>query len=69
VKDAKDFKVIGKPHHRVDAIQKVTGAAKYAGDYKFPGMLLHELSGPHHMEQNLYLQILLRLKKLKGSEL
>jgi len=46
VKDAKDFKVIGKPHHRVDAIQKVTGAAKYAGDYKFPGMLFARIVRP-----------------------
>ncbi|HLP73771.1 MAG TPA: molybdopterin cofactor-binding domain-containing protein [Bacteroidales bacterium] len=46
VKEAKDFKVIGKPHHRVDAIQKVTGEAKYAGDFKFPGMLFARIVRP-----------------------
>ncbi|MEA4883066.1 MAG: molybdopterin cofactor-binding domain-containing protein [Clostridia bacterium] len=34
-----DFKWVGKPVTRVDARDKVTGAQKYMGDLKFPGML------------------------------
>ncbi|HLF28315.1 MAG TPA: molybdopterin cofactor-binding domain-containing protein [Anaerolineae bacterium] len=33
------LKVIGRPLPRPDAIDKVTGAAKYADDYAFPNML------------------------------
>ena len=34
-----EFKVIGKNVTRVDAMEKVTGQALYAGDLKMPGML------------------------------
>jgi CO/xanthine dehydrogenase Mo-binding subunit len=34
-----DLKYIGKPARRVDALEKVTGKAKYVGDYHLPGML------------------------------
>ncbi len=34
-----EFAVIGKPLPRVDAVEKVTGAAKYAADINLPGML------------------------------
>lgn len=34
-----EFAVIGKPLPRVDAIEKVTGAARYAADINLPGML------------------------------
>lgn len=43
---AKDFKVIGKPARRVDARDKVTGRAKYAGDIRLPGMLYARLLRP-----------------------
>ncbi len=33
------FTVIGRPLPRPDAIDKVTGTARYADDYSFPGML------------------------------
>jgi xanthine dehydrogenase YagR molybdenum-binding subunit len=33
------LKVVGKPHTRLDARQKVTGAAKYTADVNLPGML------------------------------
>ncbi|MCL4550307.1 MAG: xanthine dehydrogenase family protein molybdopterin-binding subunit [Bacteroidetes bacterium] len=35
----KEFSVVGKPVIREDGIDKVTGRAKFADDYKFPGML------------------------------
>jgi CO/xanthine dehydrogenase Mo-binding subunit len=34
-----DLTYIGKPARRVDALEKVTGAAKYVADYQLPGML------------------------------
>ena len=34
-----EYSVIGKPVPRVDALEKVTGEAKYAADFSFPGML------------------------------
>lgn len=46
VKQASEFKIVGKPHSRVDAVQKVTGEAKYAGDMKFPGMLFARIVRP-----------------------
>ena len=35
----KDFTVMGRPTKRLDARDKLTGAAKYTGDVKRPGML------------------------------
>ncbi len=35
----KKLEVVGKPVNRVDALDKVTGAAKYTADLYFPGML------------------------------
>ncbi len=35
----REFTVIGKPINRRDAVDKVKGKAKYAGDIKLPGML------------------------------
>jgi isoquinoline 1-oxidoreductase len=39
VKSAADFKIIGKPVTRRDALEKVTGKAKYTGDVQFPDLL------------------------------
>jgi CO/xanthine dehydrogenase Mo-binding subunit len=36
---ASDYQVIGKPQHRKDGLDKVTGRAQYAGDMRLPGML------------------------------
>jgi CO/xanthine dehydrogenase Mo-binding subunit len=34
-----ELKYVGKPAQRVDALEKVLGTAKYAGDLRIPGML------------------------------
>src|SRR5436190_6155900 len=34
-----EYRVIGKPVARVDAVDKVTGTARYAADMNLPGML------------------------------
>lgn len=45
---SKDYTVIGKSKPRIDGREKVTGAAKYCGDLKFPNMLYGKiLTSPH----------------------
>jgi nicotinate dehydrogenase subunit B len=46
LKNASEFKIIGKPYKRVDSLQKVTGEAKYSGDIKLPGMLFARIVRP-----------------------
>ena len=41
-----DFKIMGKPTHRRDAKEKVTGKAKYAGDIHLPGMVYAKILRP-----------------------
>lgn len=45
-KDFSEFKVVGKPVLRRDALEKVTGEAKYAGDIRLPGMLYAKILRP-----------------------
>ncbi|MCA9734738.1 xanthine dehydrogenase family protein molybdopterin-binding subunit [candidate division KSB1 bacterium] len=46
VKSAQNYKIIGKPMNRLDAREKVTGKAKYAGDIQFPDMLYARILRP-----------------------
>jgi len=46
LKSAKDWKVMGKPAKRMDAREKVTGRAQYAGDIRRPGMLYARILRP-----------------------
>ena len=46
VKPISDFTVSGKPTGRTDAVEKVTGKAKYAGDISLPGMLYARIVRP-----------------------
>jgi nicotinate dehydrogenase subunit B len=39
LKTAGEFTIVGKPVHRLDALMKVTGKARYSGDILLPGML------------------------------
>ncbi len=39
IKNPKDYRIVGKPYTRKDSLLKVTGLARYAGDYKAPGMV------------------------------
>ena len=41
-----EFKIIGKPTLRVDALEKVTGKAKYTGDIRPAGMLYARILRP-----------------------
>jgi len=46
LRSAREFKVIGKPAKRIDARDKVTGRAIYAGDIRRPGMLYARMLRP-----------------------
>ena len=46
VKSASEFKIIGKPVNRLDALEKVTGNAKFAGDIHIPDMLYAKILRP-----------------------
>ena len=46
LKSRSDFKIMGKPVSRRDALEKVTGKAKYAGDIRLPGMLYAKVLRP-----------------------
>ncbi len=45
-KDFSEFKVVGKPVLHRDALEKVTGEAKFAGDIRLPGMLYAKILRP-----------------------
>jgi nicotinate dehydrogenase subunit B len=46
LKAVREFSVMGRSLGRLDAVDKVTGAAKYAGDVRLPGMLRARLLRP-----------------------
>lgn len=46
LKSVKQFKEIGTPRVNTDAIDKVTGRAKYAGDFRPPGMVWARILRP-----------------------
>jgi nicotinate dehydrogenase subunit B len=46
VKKPEEFRIMGKPVRRTDALAKVTGKAQYAGDIRLPGMLYAKLLRP-----------------------
>lgn len=46
VKEPSEFKVIGKGFVHQDAVDKVTGKAKYSGDIRLPGMLYAAILRP-----------------------
>jgi nicotinate dehydrogenase subunit B len=46
LKSVADFKVIGKPVLHRDALEKVTGKAQYAGDFRLPDMLYAKILRP-----------------------
>ena len=46
LKPVSEFTISGKPTGRTDALEKVTGKAKYAGDIRLPGMLYARILRP-----------------------
>ncbi len=48
LKEAERTKVVGRSVPRIDGLEKVTGQAKYADDYQFPGMLYAKVKYAEH---------------------
>lgn len=46
LKSVSEFAVMGKSYQRLDAVEKVTGRAKFAGDIRLPGMLYAKIFRP-----------------------
>jgi len=46
VKNPDEFRIMNRPHLRTDALEKVTGAARYAGDVSLPGLLHAKILRP-----------------------
>jgi len=46
VKTVSELNVIGKPYNRIDALEKVTGKAQYAGDIRVAGMVYARVLRP-----------------------
>jgi len=46
IKGVGEYNLIGKPTNRSDAVQKVTGKAKYTGDLRLPGMVYAKVLRP-----------------------
>jgi nicotinate dehydrogenase subunit B len=69
LKKPSEFKVMGKPFTRVDALEKVTGKAKYAGDIRVPGMLYAKILRPPAHGAALRSVDLSEAKKVEGVQI
>ncbi|MDH5706395.1 MAG: molybdopterin-dependent oxidoreductase [Candidatus Aminicenantes bacterium] len=63
-----DFTIVGTPVLRRDAVDKVTGKAKYAGDYREPGMLYARILRPPAHGAKLINVDTSGAKKIKGTQ-
>ena len=68
VKTPSEFKIMGKSVTRADALEKVTGKAKYAGDIQLPGMLYAKILRPPAHGAKLIDVDLSEVKKLKDVQ-
>ena len=64
-----EFRIMGKPALRRDAEAKITGAAKYAGDIRLPGMVYAKLLRPPAHGAKLLDVDLSEAKKVEGVEI
>ncbi len=63
-----DFTVVGRPELRRDAVEKVTGKAKFSGDIREPGMLYARLLRPPAHGASMISVDTSGAKKVKGSQ-
>ncbi len=68
IKSPPDFKIIGKPELRRDALEKVTGKAKFAGDIQLPGMLYARILRPPAHGAKLIEVDLSEAKQIEGVQ-
>jgi nicotinate dehydrogenase subunit B len=66
VRAAKDFAVMGRSPTRLDAADKVTGRARYAGDVRIPGMLYARILRPPAHGATLKSADVARARRLPG---
>ena len=59
-------KIVGQPVRRLDAVEKVTGAALFAGDLRFPGLLYGRVLRSPHAHAKIVSIDTSRAEKLKG---
>jgi isoquinoline 1-oxidoreductase len=69
LKPASEFTISGKPYPRRDALEKVTGAAKYAGDVRLPGMLYAKILRPPAHGARLKRADTSSAEKIKGVQI
>ena len=68
LKPVSEFTVMGTPRQRRDAIQKVTGEAKFAADMRLPGMLYAKILRPPAHGAKLIGVDVSEAEKLKGAK-
>jgi nicotinate dehydrogenase subunit B len=66
VKAVKDFRLMGRPARRIDAVSRVTGAAKYVRDVVVPGMLYGKILRPPSYGAKLVQVDTARAKRVDG---
>jgi 4-hydroxybenzoyl-CoA reductase alpha subunit len=64
--EAEELSVVGKSFPRIDSKIKVTGEARYAGDFKFPGMLYGKILRSPHAHAKILNIDTSKAKKLPG---
>ena len=68
VKTPDQFKIMGKPVHRRDAREKVSGKAKYAADIQLPGMLYAGILRPPSHDSKRTALDLSEAKQVEGVQ-
>jgi nicotinate dehydrogenase subunit B len=69
LKDPSEFKIMGKSYNRQDALIKVTGKAKFAGDYHMPGMLYARILRPPSHGATLKSADVSEAEKIEGTRI
>jgi nicotinate dehydrogenase subunit B len=69
LKAVSEFTVVGKPFSRIDALEKVTGEAEFAGDIHLPDMLYARILRPPAHEAKLKKIDTSTIKKIKDIRL
>ena len=67
LKTPAEFKVMGTPQPRRDALKKVTGQAQYAGDIRLPGMLYAKILRPPAHDAKLKNLDISAAEKISGA--
>ncbi len=69
LKTPDQFKIMGKPVHRRDAVEKVTGRAKFAGDVRLPDMLYARILRPPAHDAKRRTVDLSEARKIEGIQI